>query len=134
RRRGGRGRADARGLRHLGSHAHRAVGSDHHEAAEPRRDAGRAFVLRRAARRGVGRHLAAGAFVWPKAAESLITPTPDFGQTDKRRFTRTASHPRETERHVEAIGHILPIALAVAISSVPIMVTIYILLSSNRAR
>jgi hypothetical protein len=35
---------------------------------------------------------------------------------------------------VEAIGHILPIALAVAISSVPIMVTIYILLSSSRAR
>lgn len=35
---------------------------------------------------------------------------------------------------MEAIGHILPIALAVAISSVPIMVTIYILLSSNRAR
>ncbi|GAA1994633.1 GAP family protein [Microbacterium pumilum] len=35
---------------------------------------------------------------------------------------------------MEAIGHILPIALAVAISSVPIMVTILILLSPNRAR
>ena len=35
---------------------------------------------------------------------------------------------------MEAIGHILPIAVAFAISSVPIMVTILILLSPNRAR
>ena len=35
---------------------------------------------------------------------------------------------------MEAIGHILPIAVAVAISSVPIMITILILLSPNRAR
>ncbi len=35
---------------------------------------------------------------------------------------------------MQAIGHILPIALAVALSSVPIMVTIYILLSPNRDR
>ena len=35
---------------------------------------------------------------------------------------------------MEAIGHILPIALAAALSSVPIMVTIYILLSPDRRR
>jgi hypothetical protein len=35
---------------------------------------------------------------------------------------------------VEAIGHILPIALAVAVSSVPIMATLFILLSPNRSR
>lgn len=35
---------------------------------------------------------------------------------------------------MEATGHILPIALAMALSSVPIMVTIYILLSPNRSR
>ena len=35
---------------------------------------------------------------------------------------------------LQAIGHILPIALAVALSSVPIMVTIYILLSPDRSR
>ncbi|GAA1966831.1 GAP family protein [Microbacterium deminutum] len=35
---------------------------------------------------------------------------------------------------MQAIGHVLPIALAVALSSVPIMVTIYILLSPNRSR
>jgi hypothetical protein len=35
---------------------------------------------------------------------------------------------------LQAIGHILPIALAVALSSVPIMVTIYILLSPDRTR
>jgi hypothetical protein len=38
------------------------------------------------------------------------------------------------ERWVQAIGHVLPIALAVALSSVPIMATIFILLSSNRSR
>jgi Sap, sulfolipid-1-addressing protein len=35
---------------------------------------------------------------------------------------------------VEAIGHVIPIAVAVAISSVPIMATILILLSPNRTR
>ncbi|MDY0910444.1 GAP family protein [Microbacterium sp. CFBP9034] len=35
---------------------------------------------------------------------------------------------------MEAIGHIIPIAVAVAVSSVPIMATILILLSPNRAR
>jgi hypothetical protein len=35
---------------------------------------------------------------------------------------------------VQAIGHILPFAVAVALSSVPIMATIFILLSPNRAR
>lgn len=35
---------------------------------------------------------------------------------------------------MEAIGHIIPIAVAVAISSVPIMATILILLSPHRAR
>ena len=35
---------------------------------------------------------------------------------------------------MEAIGHIIPIAVAVAISSVPIMATILILLSPNRGR
>ena len=35
---------------------------------------------------------------------------------------------------LQAIGHILPIALAVAISSVPIMATILILLSPKRAQ
>lgn len=35
---------------------------------------------------------------------------------------------------MEAIGHILPFAVAVALSSVPIMATIFILLSPNRSR
>jgi len=35
---------------------------------------------------------------------------------------------------VEAIGHILPFAAAVALSSVPIMATLFILLSPNRKR
>ena len=35
---------------------------------------------------------------------------------------------------MQAIGHILPFALAVALSSVPIMATIFILLSPNRSR
>ena len=35
---------------------------------------------------------------------------------------------------LDAIGHVLPIALAVAISSVPIMATILILLSPKRGR
>jgi Sap-like sulfolipid-1-addressing protein len=35
---------------------------------------------------------------------------------------------------LEAIGHVLPISIAVAISSVPIMATILILLSPNRSR
>lgn len=35
---------------------------------------------------------------------------------------------------MEAIGHMLPIAVAVAVSSVPIMATILILLSPNRGR
>ena len=35
---------------------------------------------------------------------------------------------------LQAIGHILPIALAVAISSVPIMATIVILLSPERSQ
>lgn len=35
---------------------------------------------------------------------------------------------------MEAIGHLLPIAVAVAVSSVPIMATILILLSPNRTR
>lgn len=35
---------------------------------------------------------------------------------------------------MEAIGHIIPIAVAVAVSSVPIMATILILLSPSRAR
>jgi threonine/homoserine/homoserine lactone efflux protein len=35
---------------------------------------------------------------------------------------------------VQAIGHILPFAVAVALSSVPIMATIFILLSPNRSR
>src|SRR5262245_31207382 len=35
---------------------------------------------------------------------------------------------------LQAIGHVLPIAIAVAISSVPIMATILILLSENRSR
>lgn len=35
---------------------------------------------------------------------------------------------------MQAIGHILPFAVAVALSSVPIMATIFILLSPNRAR
>ena len=35
---------------------------------------------------------------------------------------------------MQAIGHILPFAVAVALSSVPIMATIFILLSPNRSR
>ncbi len=35
---------------------------------------------------------------------------------------------------MEAIGHILPFAAAVALSSVPIMATVFILLSPNRSR
>src|SRR3954467_2982242 len=40
----------------------------------------------------------------------------------------------QTDSVLQAIGHILPIALAVALSSVPITVTIFILLSPNRSR
>jgi threonine/homoserine/homoserine lactone efflux protein len=52
------------------------------------------------------------------ARRALASWGESFGQTDS----------------VQAIGHILPIALAVALSSVPITITIFILLSPNRSR
>lgn len=54
-------------------------------------------------------------------------------------MTPKASSNRQTEvgkkgERVPALLHMLPLAVAVAISSVPIMVTLFILLSANRAR